>query len=112
MPRACQLVSGVDALLIVHQDQICGVETIVTINLDKDVGNDVQARFEQRSALVKHDQPAEVSPALGFLVQRRQPIGDVHNASAQRAQMLDLLFHVFDASDCQLPVEVILFDLR
>jgi len=68
MPHARQLVSGVKALLIVHQDQIRRVETIVTINLDKEVGGDVQTRLKQRGALVKHDQLAEVSPTLGFLV--------------------------------------------
>jgi len=68
MPHACQLVSGGDALLIVHQGQIRRVEAIITINLDIEVGGDVQARLKQRGALVKHDQPAEVSPALGFLV--------------------------------------------
>jgi len=71
MPRASQLVAGVEAPLIVHQDQICRVEAIVAIDLDKQVGGDVQARFEQRNAVVKHNQPANVGTVLSLMVESR-----------------------------------------
>ena len=40
MPHAGQL-AGVEALLIVHQDQIRRVETIVAVDLDKEISSDV-----------------------------------------------------------------------
>ena len=71
VPYACQLVADVEALLIMHQDQIRRVETIVAIDLDKQVGGDIQARLEQRNAVVKHNQPVDVGTVLGLMVESR-----------------------------------------
>jgi hypothetical protein len=71
MPHAAQLVTSIEALTVVNQDQVCGVEAIVAVDLDKEIGRDVQARLEQRNAVVKHNQPAEVGTALSLMVESR-----------------------------------------
>ena len=71
MPYAGQLIAGVDALLIMHQDQIRRVETIVAVDLDKEIDSDVKARLEQRIAVVKHNQPVDVGTALSLMVESR-----------------------------------------
>ena len=68
MPHAGQLVSCVEALPIVHQDQVCGVKAIVAINLDEQLGGHIETRLDQRNALVEHDQVLNVSPPLGLVV--------------------------------------------
>jgi len=73
-----QLIPCVDALPIVNQDQICRVETVVTIDLHKKIRGDIQARLEQRRALVKHLQPTEVCPNFNLLMQNDEQVSDAH----------------------------------
>jgi len=68
MPHAAQLIPRIDALLVVHQYQVGRIKTVVTVDLNKEIRPDVQARLEKGGALVKHSQSANVGPILGLVV--------------------------------------------
>ena len=55
MPNAANVVTAVNALLIVDKNQICRVETIITIYLHKEIGRYVQTGFNQADALLENN---------------------------------------------------------
>lgn len=78
MPHPTQLVTGIEALPVVNQDQVGGVEAIVAVNLDEEVSGDLQARLDQRCALFEYFDMGEIGPTVGFMAQACEQITNVH----------------------------------
>ena len=47
VPLSVQLVARIESLAVVYQREVCGIEAVVAVGLDKERRSDMEARLDQ-----------------------------------------------------------------